>query len=421
MQQKGTPELPSLLRHSPPWEPARVSLTLTYEWILERFLFAERPLAEFWEKARLHARWPLPGAAPGWLPGPLPDQSGVRGRLGGWGVVAARLRWTLLADWRDALSGRGPARSSWVWPHDLQTAFPGSRRRLETWVAEGAAFARYATPCGPLFLKYLPAGWRDQRAFRRLAREAAYLRGLAPLSPVPHAPLLHATLDPAHSRAHLLMRDLTDETTGWGAFKTAAERDAALLDIARLLARHHAFWLNRPELVGEWGWDAARTLCRAQRALASPASSRFPAQAQTVREVVCSLPTLLGTTRGVTLAHGDIHVGQVLWPVNGGAPILIDYGQVHAAPLGEDLAHLLYVRLSAPDRARLGPGLREAYRAELAAHGDRLTPAQLAVEERVGLALNVLTVWRQAQRRGRSDRSLRETLRRVAEAWESGQ
>ncbi|GMA14494.1 aminoglycoside phosphotransferase family protein [Deinococcus metallilatus] len=325
---------------------------------------------------------------------------------------------SLLGDWREALSGRGPALSSRVWPRDLRAAFPGPRRRVEAWVGEGAAFARYATPHGPLFLKYLPAGWGDERAFRRLAREVAYLRSLAPLSPVPHAPLLHAALDPAQLRGHLVTRDLTDETTGWGAFQTDAGREAALLEVARLLARHHAFWHSRTELVGEWGWDAAEAVRRAWHTAASLAPDWTSAEVQAVQEAAHALPALLERAPGMTLAHGDIHAGQVLWPLGGGRPILIDYGQAHAAPLGEDLAHLLHVRLDVSDRARLGPGLREAYRAELAAHGHALTPAQLAAEERAGLALNVLTTARQARREDGS--GVREALRRVAEGWHEG-
>lgn len=319
-----------------------------------------------------------------------------------------------------------------MWPQELRAAFPGPRRRLEAWVGEGAAFARYATGSatgyatghGPLFLKYLPAGWHDERAFRRLAREAAYLRDLAPLSPVPHAPLRHAALDLARFRAHLVTTDLTGTTLGWGAFASDAEREAALHAVARLLARHHAFWWNRPELRGEWGWNAASVVRRAARI--PLAASWPPAEAQAVTQAAVQVAGLLAGTSGVTLAHGDIHAGQVLWPLREGAPlltapvltapVLIDYGQTHAAPLGEDLAHLLHVRLDAPERARLGPGLRESYRAELAAHGLVLTPAQLGAEEHAGLALNVLSMARQAQGEGSSS-GVRNALRRVAEAW----
>lgn len=312
--------------------------------------------------------------------------------------------------------GRGPAVSAWVWPRELRSAFPGPRRCLEAWTGEGAAFARYATREGPLFLKYLPAGWHDRRAYRRLKREVTYLRDLAPRSPVPHAPLRHAALDPGRLRAHLVTRDLTEQTTGWGAFETDAQREEALLEIARLLARHHAFWFGRPELVGEWGWDPAWASRAAERVavLAFPESAAVPAAVQDAARL---LPALLAQTEGFTLAHGDLHAGQVLWSREGGHPILIDYGQAHAAPLGEDLAHLLHVRLDPPDRDRLAPGLREAYREELAAHGLLLSPARLAAEERAGLALNLLATARQAHREGGS--GVGAALERVAEAWHS--
>lgn len=318
------------------------------------------------------------------------------------------------------MRGRGPAVSSRVWPRELRAAFPGPRRRLEAWVGEGAAFARYTTRHGPLFLKYLPAGWRDERAYRRLAREGAYLRDLAPLSPVPHAPLRHLALDPRHWRAHLVTTDLTAATLGWGAFASDPEREAALHAVARLLARHHAFWWNHAELRGEWGWSASSAGRRAARL--GRAAGGSAAGTRAVTQAASRLPELLAATSGVTLAHGDIHAGQVLWPLQGGAPILsgpilIDYGQTHAAPLGEDLAHLLHVRLEAPESARLGPGLRESYRAELAARGLTLTPAQLAAEEHAGLALNVLSTARQAQGEG-SGSGVRQALRRVTEAWQ---
>ena len=109
-----------------------------------------------------------------------------------------------------------------MWPRALRAQFPGARLR-EAWVGEGAAFARYAAPGGPLFLKDLPAGWRDARAAERLNRETAYLRDLAPACPVPHAPLLHAARSEDRPLAHLVTRDLTDATTGWGFFTDDAE------------------------------------------------------------------------------------------------------------------------------------------------------------------------------------------------------
>ena len=290
---------------------------------------------------------------------------------------------------------------------------------MEAWKGEGAAFVRYSSEHGPLFLKYLPAGWADRRAAQRLARESTYLRDLAPLSPVPHAPHLHSALGPEGHRAHLLTRDLTGETTGWGAFQTHEQKESALLDVVRLLARHHAFWSGdgQGQLSGLWSWQPQKEIQRAER-MATQAE-RFGSAAGVVREIARTLPDLLGASSFSTLAHGDIHSGQVLWPRSVEAPILIDYGQTHASVLGEDLAHLLSIRLNTAERARLGPVLRETYRETLADHGLRLSAHQLAAEERAGLALNVLSTIRQAQRNPGS--GVNQALADVLQVWEAAE
>lgn len=312
---------------------------------------------------------------------------------------------------RALLSGDGPAVSSRRWPQELSAAFPGPRTRVEAWRGEGASFARYATPHGPLFLKYVGRGQGRRRVLRRFAREVAYLRDLAPLVTVPHAPLLHAALDESGGRAHLLLPDLAGETHGWGLFATPEAQAAALLDVARLLARFHAAWNGHPALRGEWRWDPAALLEDAERMAATWAGPHAAA----VREAAAQLPGLLAHTRPHTLAHGDIHSGQVLWRRDG-PPVLIDYGQVHPSFPGEDLAHLLAVRLDAAERARYAPGVRAAYRQDLAAHGLSLTPAELAAEERAGTALNLLSTADQAGRARRGS-GVWASLDNVAGAW----
>ncbi|WP_245556529.1 phosphotransferase family protein [Deinococcus aquatilis] len=319
----------------------------------------------------------------------------------------------LLNRWRGSADLDAPAVSSRL-PPGVRAAFPGVLSCQEAWTGEGAGFARYASAHGPLFLKYLPAAAQHPRPYRRMAREIAYLRDLAPLSPVPHAPLLHAAQDAASHRAHLLTADLTETTLGWGALDSDEARETALLDIVRLLALHHAFWWNRPELTAstaqpEWIWNPARAVRQAGEI------ARFAGLA--VQDAARQLPELLAATSGVTLAHGDIHAGQVLWPEGGGPPILIDYGQTQAAPLGVDFAHLLALRLNAAERLRLGPGLRDTYLAELARHGLTLSPWRFAQEERAGLALNLLSTARQAARTTHRESGVGEALERAAEAW----
>ncbi|MFC5848225.1 phosphotransferase family protein [Deinococcus petrolearius] len=321
----------------------------------------------------------------------------------------------LLTFGRSLLEGEGPAVSSRHWPQGLRAAFPGPRTRVEAWRGEGASFARYATPHGPLFLKYVGRGQGSRRVFRRFAREVAYLRDLAPLVAVPHAPLRHAALDGSGGRAHLVTPDLAGETHGWGLFTTPEAQETALLDVARLLARFHAAWAGHPALRGEWRWNAAALLEDAARLAATWSGPHAAA----VREAGVQLPGLLAHTRPHTLAHGDIHSGQVLWPQDGGAPVLIDYGQVHPSFPGEDLAHLLAVRLGVGERARCAGAVRAAYREELAAHGLRLSAADLAAEERAGVALNLLSTADQAGRARRGS-GVWASLESVAGAWEHG-
>ncbi|ACO46471.1 aminoglycoside phosphotransferase family protein [Deinococcus deserti] len=313
------------------------------------------------------------------------------------------------------IRGAGPAGTARVWPAELQAAFPGRRQLLEAWTGEGAAFVRYATTEGPLFLKYLPAGWRDQNAYRRLEREIRFLRDLAPVMPVDHAPLLHAALDRTRLRAHLLTPDLTAQTTGWGALTTDDQREAALHEIVRLLARLHAFWAGpgSVHLTGRWAWDPREVLTQAER-IAAAVPSGHPAFFA-VQAAAQALPVLLQDAPEVTLVHGDIHAGQVLWRVHDRQPVLIDYGQVHTSVPGEDLAHLLSVRLSSAERLRLGPALRETYRETLAVHGLGLSPSRLAAQERAGTGLNLLSTARQA--RQSSGSGVQEALGNVVQAW----
>ena len=288
---------------------------------------------------------------------------------------------------------------------------PGPRRLVESWAGDGANFARYDTAHGPLFLKYLPAGERTPRYFRRFEREVTYLRDLAPLVDVPHATLLHAGLDAGRLRAHLLLPDLTGRTWGWGYFGTDAERERGLHDVARLLAHLHTAWAGHPALSGEWSWqpgEVAQGGLRLAQKYAGP-------HAADVRAAGEQLAALLAAAPLHTLVHGDVHSGQVLWPRDGSPPLLIDYGQVHPGLPGDDLAHLLAVRLNAGERQRYGDGVRAAYWDELARRGLRLSRAEQAAQERAGVALNLLATARQARRE--PGEGVQAALENVAGAW----
>ncbi|MDO4244407.1 MAG: phosphotransferase [Deinococcus sp.] len=316
-----------------------------------------------------------------------------------------------LEDFRAARRGDGPASFARWWPRHLRAAFPGPRRLTEQWAGDGASFARYDTPHGPLFLKCLSAGEREGRYFRRFRREIEYLRDLAPLVDVPHAPLLHAELDAARRRAHLLTPDLTARTWGWGRFQTEAEREGGLHDIARLLAHFHAAWAGHSALKGVWTWQPDAVCTEAAEFAHAYGGPHAPA----VQQAAAQLPDLLAAAPHWGLVHGDIHAGQVVWPRDGSPPLLLDYGQVHPGLPGEDLAHLLTVRLDAGERARYGDGVRAAYWNEVARRGLDLTPAEQMAQERAGIALNLLATARQAQRE--PGEGVSAALENVVQAW----
>ncbi|MFD1730787.1 phosphotransferase family protein [Deinococcus malanensis] len=196
---------------------------------------------------------------------------------------------------------------------------------------------------------------------------------------------------------------------------TDEQREDALHEIVRLLARLHAFWAGPGSglLTGRWAWTPQDVLAQAGR-IASDFPPHHPAWV-TVQATAEALPALLEAAPQITLVHGDIHSGQVLWRVPDRHPVLIDYGQVHTSLPGEDLAHLLSVRLSAVERLRLGPALRATYQETLADQGLVLSPAALAAQEQAGTALNLLSTARQA--RQSSGSGVQEALSNVAQAW----
>lgn len=291
------------------------------------------------------------------------------------------------------LSGQGPAVHADLWPNSLKQSFPGRRHLIEHWHGEGASFARYECQHGPLFLKYIPFSNPEPRAYKRFEREITYLRDLAPLAPIPYALHLHSQLDPKHQRAHLLLTDLTDETYGWGHFETFETQSQALHDIARLLAQFHAFWAGKDgrghsQLSGHWAPQQQGKI-----------AFQLPDQlSPEVKEAHKQLPTLIAQTRTRSLVHGDLHSGQVAWPKNKETPYLIDYGQIHPGLPGEDWAHLLYVRMGAEQRQVLAPALRQTYQQALAEHGLVWDETELLLQERAGMAINLLSTTQQLHR-----------------------
>lgn len=314
-----------------------------------------------------------------------------------------------------AISRQGPAVHADLWPKSLSQSFPGRRHLIESWHGEGASFARYKCEHGPLFLKYIPFGNQEPRAYKRFEREITYLRDLAPLAPVPYALHLHSQLDAAQQRAHLLLTDLTEETYGWGHFQSFEEQNKALHDVVRLLAQFHAFWAGtdgrgHSHLSGDWKPKNQGHI-----------SFRLPDQPpHEVQEAQKQLSTLIAQTRTRSLVHGDIHSGQVAWPKNEGSPYLIDYGQIHPGIPGEDWAHLLYVRIGYEQRQLLAPALRKTYLNALKEYGLDWDDTELLLQERAGMALNLLSTAQQLNKQPPVE-SVTTAYQSLLEAWETSQ
>lgn len=345
-----------------------------------------------------------------------------------------------LQDMAVCIQKTGPLSQSRIWPFELRATF-GSQQLLESWTGEGVAFARYHTESGALFAKYLGAGQRQERVYRRLEREIYYLRELAPLASIPYAPLLHWAQDTERLKGHIIMPDLTQNTVGWGFWQTDEQKSIALLDTVRLLADFQGFWatqghkhLKQSMFFDEW--DLEKLMHKSQKT-----AEQYPSfQAQEMAEALPELFTSVfhndhqynqqESIQPISLAHGDIHAGQILWPQptpklssptnNVEQTILIDYGQVHISVLSFDLMHLLGTRLDVQDREKMGAQLRQTYLDRLQKWGICCEPSYWKKQEQLGAALNALTLIRQKHRlqQETNKKALSETLARAFHFWQ---
>jgi len=194
-------------------------------------------------------------------------------------------------------------------------------------------------------------------------------------------PCYDAAYNPATGAAHLLLADLSETHVARAA--PDAETGALAMDA---LAALHAAWWDSPRL----GVDIGRYPTLQERISdvesARVATATFfdrcgdtlPARwRHTFERVLDALPHLYtrharrpaGLASNLTLAHGDAHLGNFLFPRNAeGGAYLLDWQFWHPTIGGTDLASLI---------ARWEPGVRHAleapllrrYHAALLAHG----------------------------------------------------
>jgi hypothetical protein len=230
--------------------------------------------------------------------------------------------------------------------------------------APAAAPARLFLKCSSPELA--PGEYRSEG----IEREIVFYRTVAPaMAEAPSVPCYAAAYSPDSGAAHLLLLDVSDthqpgrEPPDEGQPAQAVERLACL----------HAFWWDHPRL----GVDVGRIPTQAEREQewldAEKAVGRFllavgeqldPAWRLAYRRVVRSLPYLYRRHRQgrqLTLAHGDAHLGNFLFPREGVArpAYLIDWQFWHATIGGTDLAFMIATDWDPAIRRRLeGPLLR---------------------------------------------------------------
>lgn len=211
-------------------------------------------------------------------------------------------------------------------------------------------------------------------------KEIEFYAKVAPLAP--ELPLLRcfdAVFDEATGRAHLLLEDVT-ETHGQppAPMPPHDEECDAVVDC---LAELHARWWHDPRLGREVGrlttqteFEELRRMIETRLAgfldfLGDRLSRERRARYEQVLAGAMQPWRRMLTREGLTLAHGDAHWWNFLYPRREGRVLIFDWHQWHVdAPL-KDLAYLIAVNWYPERRARLEQPLLRRYHAQLQARG----------------------------------------------------
>lgn len=203
---------------------------------------------------------------------------------------------------------------------------------------------------------YRAATHRDAMAARRYldrcAREIAFYRDVAPVSPMSVPRMYYGTTDDATGRVILLLEDLGCARVG-DALEGCSSREAAL--VVDQLAAFHARWWDHPLLdtftwLPSWSGDPWAAQQRYAR-LAEPFLARFGQRIPSrVREIIVALRSSYGALRvaltraPATMIHGDLHLDNILFHPLGHEPALtvIDWQTVARGRGAVDLALFIF-------------------------------------------------------------------------------
>jgi thiamine kinase-like enzyme len=264
-----------------------------------------------------------------------------------------------------------------VTPDREQTTFASAVWRL------AVRYSPDASPRAPqrLFLKTSnPALAPGEFDPEHLRREVVFYRTIAPAMDEPFTiPCYDAAYEPETGASHILLQDVSE--THAACPSPLCQRNCERA--ADALAGLHAFWWDHPRLgvdVGSWPTAEER---RQEWRDAVESTSAFmavlgdrlcPSWRATYEKVLPALPALFrrhATGRNLTLAHGDAHLGNFLFPRAGGEgrTYLVDWQFWHPTIGGTDLAFMIATEWEPETRRQVERALLERYHGGLLARG----------------------------------------------------
>ncbi len=251
-----------------------------------------------------------------------------------------------------------------VTPGQAQSSFASSVWRLEV---DYSADAFSAAP-HRLFLKCSnPATAPERFDPDHQRKEILFYQTVAPaIAPRFAIPCYAAAYQPETGASHLLLKDVSASHQPVSAPPSPQNYDQAV----DVLAELHAFWWDHPSLgkeIGQFPTPAERRqewldAGEATGAFIAMLGERLPAAWSSIyRRVLAALPDLYRRHAGgrhLTLAHGDAHLGNFLFPASpaAGPAYLLDWQFWHATIGGTDLAFLLATEAELETRRLAGTG-----------------------------------------------------------------
>lgn len=260
---------------------------------------------------------------------------------------------------------------------ESRTSFASVISRIEV------SYSQDATPGAPqkLFLKISnPALAPGEYDPEELHKEYTFYHKIAPLMALPFTiPCYDAAFDPETGASYILLKDVSGTHIACPTPPNMQNREQAIDCLARL----HAFWWDHPLLGQEVGRFPSREERRQEwadaekstTAFLSALGDRLPQSWRAVYErVLPALPNLFArhaSGQNLTLAHGDAHLGNFLFPKDplGEGIFLLDWQFWHPTIGGTDLAFMMAAEWEIETRRSLEQALLHRYHDRLLEHG----------------------------------------------------